>query len=105
MQSVLMQVDEVTTVGDVLAAACGRRQLSVDQHFILLKSSVDARDVGTVPDCRSPLLTQVTNIICLPEWSCTHGQPRLDFSHISRTILTIVFFTRLAKNRNLVRKT
>jgi len=63
VQSVLVAVDEAWTVGDVLTAACSRRQLNADQHFIRLSSSVDAGACISVPDCRTPLLTHVTAFV------------------------------------------
>ena len=65
VQSVLIQVDETSTVGDVLTTACSRRQLNFVEHFLRLKSNVDVkgdvRDAVNVPDSRSRLLTQVTS--------------------------------------------
>jgi len=63
VQSVLVAVDKAWTVGDVLTAACSRRQLNADQHFIRLSSSVDAGACISVPDCRTPLLTHVTAFV------------------------------------------
>jgi len=65
VQSVLIPVDETSTVGEVLTTACSRRQLNVVEHFLRLKSNVDikgnVRDAVNVPDSRSRLLTQVTS--------------------------------------------
>lgn len=64
VKSVLVQVDDTSTVGDVLTTACSRRQLNAVEHFLSLKSSVDVKDnvcdSVSFPDCRSRLLTQVT---------------------------------------------
>jgi len=65
VQPVLVQVDETSTVGDVLAAACRRRQLNVVEHYLRLKlNSDDKRNIQqdaavTAPDNRSRLFTQV----------------------------------------------
>jgi len=63
VQSVLVPVDETSTVGDVLTTACSRRQLNVIEHFLRLKSDVNIKgndhDAVSVPDSRSRLLTQV----------------------------------------------